>query len=209
MQERKKRALLLFSLIFAFFFVLVAYLLLMSPGLKFEIIEKKLYLKNESSHVIHDVQVRTEDGTIIDCIDALKPGELVRIILPPEKKSALVVASAPFHREIKQEVSFENKEMSPLKLSTSHEDATINGKFKVFLEVCNNSSEDSYIKVAESHERSFLKEENKTIIVNVKAGACKKIPFEFTALQRGTTFVTFNISGELFKESISEEIVIE
>lgn len=209
MQERKKRALLLFSLVFIFFFVLVAYLLLMTPGLKFEIIEKKLYLKNESSHAIYDVQVKTESGEVIDCIDALKPGELVRIILPPEKKGALVVASAPFHREATQKVVFESETLSPLNIKVSHEKAFVGEKFRVFLEMCNESSEDSYIKVAERHERSFLKEENKTIIVNVKAGACKKIPFEFTAVQKGATSITFDISGELFKESLKEDIMVE
>jgi hypothetical protein len=209
MQERKKRALILFSFIFIAYLSLAAYLIFLAPGLKFEIIEDKLYLKNESSHVINNIVVSAQDGSIIDCIDELKPAELVRIVLPVDKKIGMVTAKAPFHREAKKELVLEERKSTVLSIEVTHEKAVLGERFKVFLELCNRSNEDFFVKVEESHEQSFLKEENKIVKIGVKAQECKSVPYEFTPVKKGTVILNFNISGELFREKISESIEIE
>ncbi len=207
MQERKKRALAGFFFIFAFFSILLAYLLFASPGLKFEYIEGKLYLKNESSHVIEDIQIMSDDGSIIDCIPILRPNELERIILPEEKRNSVIIASAPFHREAKIRIS-QNIAEAALQLKARHEKAIVGKKFKVFLEICNRTKEKLLLQVREEHEKSFLKEEPKTIVVSVKEDSCKELSYEFTALREGSTSIVFSVSSGFLEVSIREDLKI-
>ncbi|MCD6478923.1 MAG: hypothetical protein J7L44_03495 [Candidatus Diapherotrites archaeon] len=209
MQERKKRALIIFSFIFIAYLSLIAYLVFFAPGLKFEIIEDKLYLKNESSHVINNIVVSAQDGSIIDCIDELKPAELVRIVLPVDRKINMVIARAPFHREAKREIVLEERKSTMLSVKVTHEKAVLGERFRVFLELCNKSNEDFFVKVEESHEQSFLKEENKIVKIGVKAQECKSVPYEFTPVKRGMATLNFSITGELFREKITESIEIK
>ena len=209
MQERKKRALIIFSFIFIAYLSLIAYLIFFAPGLKFEIIEDKLYLKNESSHVINNIVVSAQDGSVIDCIDELKPAELVRIVLPVDRKINMVIARAPFHREAKREIVLEERKSTVLSAKVTHEKAVLGERFRVFLELCNRSNEDFFVKVEESHEQSFLKEENKIVKIGVKAQECKSVPYEFTPVKRGMATLNFSITGELFREKITESIEIE
>jgi|GEM_PF-2745480 len=207
MQERTKRALIIFSFIFAGYFSLLIYLVLFAPALDFKIIDGKLYLKNESSHVITNIIVTAQDNSILDCIPALKPSELTRIILPVEKKVSFVSAKAPFHREAKKYIALESS-IEGLSIDLKHGNAVFGKSFDVSLELCNNTKEDFFVNIAESHDRSFLKEESKTIIMGIKAQSCKTAVFNYTPIAKGITTVNFIIYGELFKKEVSKNIEI-
>lgn len=209
MQDRTKRALIIFSIIFIAYFSLLAYAVLFAPALDFKIIGDKLYLKNESSHIIKNIVVTAQDNSVLDCIPELRPSELVRIVLPVEKKITFVIARAPFHREAKRDIVIGESASEAISLEAKQENAVLGRAFKVSLELCNKTKEDFFVNISESHDRSFLKEESKTIIMGIKAQSCKTAVFEYTPVSRGTTTLRFIVYGELFKKEISKNIEIE
>lgn len=208
MDEKVKRITAIFSFIFVAYISLATYLVFFAPGLKFEIIEEKLYLKNESSHVIKQITVETDSGVIIDCIPELEPSQKTRIILPSDKKIGFVTARAPFHKEARQYAFAESPE-DLLSIEFEQEKAKSGSTFKVYLNICNKTSEEIFAGVSEMHDATFIKEENKTILMGIKAGSCRKTAFEYMPIRSGNTEIIFIISGEFFRKEISKKIEIE
>ncbi|MEM4598465.1 MAG: hypothetical protein QW400_02140 [Candidatus Diapherotrites archaeon] len=208
MDEKVKRLIAVFSFIFVAYFSLAAYLVFFAPGLKFEIIDEKLYLKNESSHIIRQITVETDSGVIIDCIPELAPSQKARIILPSDKKIGFVTARAPFHKETRQYAFAESPE-DLLSIEFEQEKAKLGSTFKVYLTICNKTTEEMFVNVSETHDATFIKEENKTILLGIKAGSCRKTAFEYRPIRGGNTEVIFIISGEFFRKEISKKIEIE
>ncbi|MCX8189700.1 MAG: hypothetical protein N3F05_00525 [Candidatus Diapherotrites archaeon] len=208
MDEKVKRLLAVFSFVFVAYSSLAIYLIFFAPGLKFEIINEKLYLKNESSHVIKNITVETDSGLIIDCIPVLAPYQKTRIYVPSDRKIGFVIAKAPFHKEAKQYAFAESPE-AMLSIEVDQENAKVGSKFKIYLNICNKTSEDIFITVSETHDATFIKEENKTILFDVKAGGCRKTAFEYLPIKSGNTEIIFIVTGEFFKKEIAKKIGIE
>ncbi|MEM4663177.1 MAG: hypothetical protein QXM75_04095 [Candidatus Diapherotrites archaeon] len=207
MDEKIRRSLLLFSLIFVAYFSLIVYLVFFAPGLKFIVIDGKLYLKNESSHMIKNITVETDSGFVVDCIVELLPSQLTRIVLPSERRVGFVIAKAPFHREAKYYLTLE----APTEIITldfEQENAFAGMPFNVYLNICNRTSEDVFATVSERHDKTFIKGNDKTILVNIKSNGCRKVAFDFFPIKRGNTEVSFVVHGEFFRKEISKNIEI-
>ncbi|MFH1234369.1 MAG: hypothetical protein V1493_02045 [Candidatus Diapherotrites archaeon] len=209
MLKRRQRALVGFFLIYLTFVGMLVALLLFTPGFEFREEEGRVFLKNNSVHVVKNIKVELSDKTPIDCIAQLGPGSSKELYVPDTKRPAKIIAFAPFHSTVEKTLlptGTENIELSP---KITYAKPVIKGReFSLSLELCSQNV-DVKISIAESHEQRFFKEESKQRVIDLGLGKCRTLEFQLTPLQAGSTKVQFSLEAENFAKTITEEIKVE
>ncbi|MEM0360143.1 MAG: hypothetical protein QXK06_02280 [Candidatus Diapherotrites archaeon] len=209
MLKRRLRAIIGFFLIYVAFVGMAIALFLYTPGLSFQEENEKLFLKNNSVHIVQNIKVELADGTPIDCISQLAPGSMKELYVAESKKPARILAFAPFHATVEKTLLAAGKKAEGISHKTSHEMPVIAGKqFSLNLEICSKAKAIE-VSIAESHEQRFFKEKSQSRSMRIGKGECINSEFLLTPQERGTAKVKFVLEAENYNETIIEEIQVE
>ncbi len=214
---KQRRALVFFAVIYLIFGSAFFYLLFMTPGLEFiqEETEGKMrvFLFNNSSHVINSIEVETDFGEKIASVEQLAPQEKALLQLEGRSGAVKLVARAPFHAAASRVFSFvEGGETEEVKLSykvTAPSIVFVDLNFVTRIEVCNEGGELSEVSLEERHGKTFFKEESRVETISLVGGECKEISFTLTPAKTGRTKIYFNVKALSYSREIEKEITIE
>ncbi|MCX6802440.1 MAG: hypothetical protein NT067_05020 [Candidatus Diapherotrites archaeon] len=208
MLKRRQRAIVGFFLIYLTFVGMLVALLLFTPGLELREEQGKVFVKNNSVHVVKDIKVELSDNTPIDCIAQLGPGSSKELYVPDTKRPAKIIAFAPFHATVEKTLLPLGTESLELSHKITYATPVAKGKeFTIKLELCSENADIS-ISITESHEQRFFKEKSQTRLMVVGKGKCRAAEFQLTPQETGTASVSFALEAENYSKTIIEEIKV-
>lgn len=207
MIKRKQRALVFFFIIYLTFTVMLVSLVVFTPGLEFEEEEGKVYLKNNSVHVVKNIKVELADGTPIDCVPQLMPGSLRKLYVPEKRRPTKIIAFAPFHPKIEKTLLPLGKKGFRLTYNINYDTPVrVTKEFVLKLELCAENADLNALLIKEWHDKSFFKEESQNRVIGLSQGKCRVQEFWFTPKRAGTTKISFSLEAENYMKIIEEEI---
>lgn len=213
MLKGKKRVLLVFAVIYLVFISILIYLLNFNTGLHFVKEETpkgiKLHLKNESVHLIRDVEIIDEKGEQIAFFEKLLPNEQ-QVINFGKKTMVKLEARAPFHiptvvefwvTNIPTEISLSYKTNYPLTVVKGN-------MFTIAVEICAKGGSVSDIGVIPEINKENIEFSGEKIYLDIGQNECKKASFQLKALKKGKTIIVFKIFALNSVKNIEAEIEI-
>jgi hypothetical protein len=211
MLKRKQRAIVGFFLIYLTFVGMLVALLLFTPGFEFTEEQGRVFLKNNSMHVVKNIKVELSDKTPVDCIAQLGPGSSKELYVPDTKRPAKIIAFAPFHSTVEKTLLPAGTESPELLPKITYPAPAVKGReFSLSLELC-SANADIRVSVTESHEQRFFKEKSQRTVggMTIDAGKCWTTEFLLTPQETGTAKVNFTLEAENYSKTITEEIKVE
>jgi hypothetical protein len=209
MLKRKQRAIVGFFLIYLTFVGMLVALLLFTPGFEFTEEQGRVFLKNNSMHVVKNIKVELSDKTPVDCIAQLGPGSSKELYVPDTKRPAKIIAFAPFHSTVEKTLLPAGTESPEFLPKITYPAPAVKGReFSLSLELC-SANADISVSVTESHEQRFFKEKSQTRLMVVGKGKCRATEFLLTPQETGTAKVNFTLEAENYSKTITEEIKVE
>ncbi len=193
MIKEKKRAVVVFSLIYVLFFAVLVHFLF-SPGLAFVRIGDELFIKNESIRSIRGIRVYDEFGRTIDCIGELSQAnsafDRAKIFLPPNETIETIKASAPFHPEIHILAVKKSDEESKFHISLSaNAPPEIGKEFNFAVTACSFGESVPSASIEIKTDESFLEGKAMTYSFALEKGECKEFKFSLRPKKRGKTTI--------------------
>ncbi len=211
MIRRKQRALVGFLMVYLAFFAMIAALVVFTPGLELGEKENAVFVKNNSVHIVKNVRVELADGTQIDCIEKLKPGEEKDLNVPAERRPVKIIAFAPFHPSAERTLLPVGEKGFRLQWSIEYEEPVKAGQeFELLLELCAENADLERLLVKESHNENIFKEQSKNRLVPVlKKGDCRRESFWLTPKQAGEAEIEFTLEAVGYGKKIGQKIMVE
>lgn len=210
MIKRKQRSLVIFFLIYLTFTALIVLLVVFTPGLEFKEENGKVYLKNQSVHIVTNVKVELADGTPINCIQKLKPHSIERLYVPKKRRPTKIIALAPFHQKVEKTLLPLGEKGFRLEHSIEYtKPVLLSQEFELKLKLCAENADLGTILIKAQHKESFFKEERQNRIITLQKGECRTQTYWFTPLKKGSTIISFKIEGENYGSTIEETIRVE
>jgi len=217
MLARKKRVFVFFAIIYVIFISVFLYLLFFNSGLTLdrEITPngEKLFLSNEASHIINNIDIIDEKGNKIGFIAELKPKEKKVIEVP--KEIIKITANAPWHVPVSIAI-IKIEAGVPLNLSANYpKKVKVGTVFKIYLEICSDKMKTGEIETSIASD--LLKTDDmdtdndklfeRTIAMNGQK--CINEDFEFEAIGKGTAQIIFKLKALNTIKELKVEMVIE
>ena len=222
--EKKKRVVAVFAIIYIFFGIAIAYLLLFNTGITVEeqpnpsTGRTNLVIGNKSSHLIYNIAIgyTLEDGTRkeITKIFKLAPGDQENVSLmdlPSSLEMVDIYAEAPFHVPVLKKTALKSARAIQLQIKLSGASTGfVKMPLPLSLEVCNQGDPVSNIVIEESHDATFFTQssepkEIETLIFE----ECETIMFTFTPDKAGQTKIYFNINAYDTTQRVEKDIFVE
>jgi len=155
MIKRKQRALVGFFLIYLTFAAMLVLLLAYTPGLSFEEEEGKVYVKNDSFHIVKNIKVELSDGTPIDCIGQLMPGSQRDLNISEAKRPSRITALASFHPLAEKTLFPLGKKGFRLAREVQYGKPVLVGKqFELGLKLCAENADLGKVFVRQEHAKN-------------------------------------------------------
>lgn len=210
MIKRKQRALVGFFLVYVTFAALFVALLAYTPGLSFEEDAGKVYIRNDSFHIVKNVKVELSDGTPVDCIAQLMPGSKRDLNISEAKRPSRITAEAPFHPLAEKTLFPLGKKGFTLAREVLYDAPAQAGKqFELKLKLCAENADLGKVFIRETHDESFFKEEMINRVIILPMGKCSEESYWLTPLQAGKTKIVFTLEAEGYATAIEEEIRVK
>ncbi len=218
LNEKKKLVIRGFGLIYAVFAIILIYLFFLSPSVELKEVltdsGKIVFITNPTERQVNNITVyffENNEKKIVKKIEFLKPREEKEIDLNQfkGKNKVKLFAEAPFHNPFELTVLLETMQVKLSYNVKVQKSIFKNTEFELILEVCNKGKTANGIKIKESHETSFFKEQPIQKTINVKTNECKEISYTLTPIETGLTMILFNIEFENNTGSITKELIIK
>lgn len=222
-EERKKRVIWFFIVIYALFGAALTYLLVFNTGLGIEQRdfgkEKdnfwiKVAVKNSSSHTINNIEVFTLEGEEeenIEVIASLSPGEEkeVTLLVPEGEESIQVGAKSSYHNTAYQVLQIAQLGGAQISYEIQRPPRTVTtqGPLLFELKLCNKGSRQTII-IIEALKYSD-KEERGQKALELGKDECGTQVFSYEAKENGLYTVEYEIQAKNYVELITEEVEVK
>lgn len=217
MLEKKKRVLIFFAVVYVVFIAIFMQLLFFNGGLTLdrEVTDsgEKLFLGNESSHIIKNIDLLDEKGNKIGFVEELKPKEKTAVDVP--KGITKITASAAWHVPVSTAI-LKIEAGVPLNLSANYPKKVKTGnEFKVYLEICSDEMNTGEIetiidqKSLTTIEKDIDDDMQYDRLINLNNEKCITEDFEFKAIAKGTAQIIFKLKALNTIKELKIDMVIE
>jgi hypothetical protein len=220
LSQTYKEPIYVFIAIYAIFGIIIFYIIFSNQG--FEIQEKfnqntkqkEFFLQNLTKRKINDINITYLDNKN----QKILKNESIKELMPEEKKmlditsisasEIKITATSTFYNPAEKIIIFETQKPT---IKTSYPRTVKFGqRFDFTLEYCNNDNKDTQKTIIEeNHDKIFFLEKPITKTLQVKAGECEKITYNFLAAHRGETKIYFNVITPNTNQQIEEIIRVE
>lgn len=224
METKNRRFFRLFFVIMAFTALSLAYLFVAQIGLvidgkiNLESGELEVFMKNDSSHVIYDINVFYVDDQenkhyIGSTIAKLDPSEMVLIDVQKgyaSKGSIRLRAVAPYHLMAAKDITVQELGIVDLDGNVSGPNrAFTNSALPLTLQVCNHGKKVDNVEITPLYNSAFFDVQSQTVMrMELDQGECRLATFEFLPKRAGSTAILFNIAAESFNQRVQKNVEI-
>ncbi|MDO8427791.1 MAG: hypothetical protein Q7S92_01115 [Candidatus Diapherotrites archaeon] len=216
MAQLKRKVTLVFFFLYAIFGIILMYLFFFNLGLTFErqIIEGQpiIVLKNNSLHLIRDINLLDSKGESKLSLAQLLPGEqsVVDLSLFSGNK---ISATAPFHSSaeivLAQGGNISNLTAPKLAYNSTYPvPAIVSQLFPVSFDVCNSGQQSADVVLSFAFDVQFFSSSSIEQTVTIAGSECKNLSFQFMPLKAGDSSIRFVLQYGDTRENIPVSIQI-